>query len=84
MSNPAVVLPLAITNVALGAIGAGTGIWSKSFIKRFERHQKLFLLANQTLITINYILIESFMDNHVDDCEFKKGEFSVSKLLMGL
>ena len=72
MSNPAVVLPLAITNVSLGAIGAATGIWSKSFIKRVEKHQKLFLLANKTLITINEILSESLLDNHVDDCEFKK------------
>ena len=59
MPNPAVVLPLAITNVSLGAIGAATGIWSKSFIKRVEKHQKLFLLASKTLITINEILSET-------------------------
>ena len=42
MTNPALSLPLAISNVSLGAIGAATGIWYKSFIKRVEKHQNCF------------------------------------------
>ena len=72
MSNPAVILPLSITNVSLGATGTLTGVWSKSVIKRVKKHQKIYLLANNTLGTVNELLSESLKDSHISDKEFKK------------
>ena len=45
MSNPAVILPLSITNVSLGATGTLTGVWSKSVIKRVKKHQEDILTS---------------------------------------
>ena len=72
IANPATILPLAITNVTLGAVGTVTGIWSKSVNKRVKKHQKLDLLANNTLSTVNELLSESLRDNHIYDGEFKR------------
>ena len=72
MSNPGVVLPLAVTNVTLGAVGTVTGVWSKSVNKRVKKHQRLSLLANNTLSIVNELLSESLRDSHVSDKEFKR------------
>ena len=72
MSNPGVVLPLAVTNVSLGAVGTASGVWSKSVNKRVKKHQKLSLLASSTLSTMNELLSESLRDSHVSDREFKR------------
>ena len=72
ITNPAAILPLSVTNVTLGAIGTLTGIWSKSVNKRVKKHQKLDLLANNTLSVVNELLSESLKDSHISDLEFKR------------
>ena len=71
MSNPVVVLPLAITNVTLGTVGTVSGIWAKMVTKRIKKHEKLFLLASSALRTVNELLSESLKDSHISDKEFK-------------
>ena len=72
MTNPTVILPLAITSVTLGAIGGVSGIWAKSVNTRVRKHQKLTLLANSFLNTVNELLSESLRDSHISDKEFKQ------------
>ena len=72
LANPGVVLPLAVTNVTLGTVGTVSGVWSKSVNKRVKKHQRLSLLASNTLSTVNELLSESLRDNHVSDREFKR------------
>ena len=71
MAAPAIVLPLAITSVSLGAVGTLTSVWSKLVRKRIDKHQRLYLLASDTLQNINELLSESLKDFHISDSEFK-------------
>ena len=71
MGSPILVLPLAITNISLGVVGALTGIWSKLVRKRIDKHQRLHLLASSTLQTVNEMLSEGLKDSFISDEEFK-------------
>ena len=71
ITNPATLLPLVIVGASLGAIGILIGLWSKLVTKRLTKHEKLFLIANNTLNKINQILSKAVKDGKVDDEEFE-------------
>ena len=72
IANPAVILPLSVANVSLGGIGVVTGVWSKSVNKRVKKHERLSLLANNTLSVVNELLSEGLIDSHISDLDFKR------------
>ena len=71
MSNPTIILPVAIVNVSFGALSTLTGIWSKLVRKRIDKHQRLYLEASGALRSINEILSEGLKDCHINDEEFR-------------
>ena len=71
ITNPATLLPLVIVGASLGAVGILTGLWSKLIAKRLTKHEKLFLIANNTLNKINQILSKAVKDGKIDDEEFE-------------
>ena len=72
MANPALVLPLSVTNISLGAVAVVTGILSKTVHKRIKKHQMLCMLTRNTLNTINELLSNNLTDGIISDQEFQQ------------
>ena len=63
---------LETVNVFLAGVGLITGVWSKFFLIKLKKHERLSVMESNVLGRINKTLNESFKDEHIRDQEFRK------------